>query len=96
MTIYIIHYTKPDAKCSSCNLRVCHIILLTGVDPGFQVRRGGAHLKKLRLAEGGAKIFGVFRVKNLDFTPKNHIFSNFRGGGAWIRPWLLNTMQCPH
>jgi hypothetical protein len=41
---------------------------------------GGAHLKKLRRAEGGAKIFGVFRVKNHDFTPKNHIFSNFRGG----------------
>ena len=31
-------------------------------------------------AEGGAKILGVFRVKNHDFTPKNHIFSNFRGG----------------
>ena len=35
---------------------------------------GGAHLKKLRRAEGGAKSFGVFRVKNHDFTPKNHIF----------------------
>ena len=35
---------------------------------------GGAHLKKLRRAEGGAKIFGVFRVKNHDFTPKSHIF----------------------
>jgi hypothetical protein len=31
------------------------------------------------IAEGGAKIFGVFRVKNHDFTPKNHIFSNCRG-----------------
>jgi hypothetical protein len=40
----------------------------------------GAHLKKLRRAEGGAKIVGVFRVKNHDFTPKNHIFSDFRGG----------------
>ena len=40
---------------------------------------GGAHLKKLRRAEGGAKIFGVFRVKNHDFTPKNHIFSNCGG-----------------
>jgi hypothetical protein len=48
-----------------------------GTDPGFQVR--GAHLKKLRRAEGGAKMFGVFRVKNHDFTAKNHIFSNFRG-----------------
>ena len=49
---------------------------------------GGAHLKKLRRAEGGTKIFGVFRAKNHDFTPKNHIFSNYRGGGAppWIRP----------
>ena len=24
-------------------------------------------------------MFGVFRVKNHDFTQKNHIFSNFRG-----------------
>ena len=46
-----------------------------GADPGFQVR--GAHLKKLRRAEGGANIFGVFRVKNHDFTPKNHIFFQF-------------------
>ena len=33
-------------------------------------------------AEGGAKIVGVFRVKNHDFTQTNHIFSNFRGGGG--------------
>jgi hypothetical protein len=35
---------------------------------GFKLG-GGAHLKKLRRAEGGAKIVGVFRVKNHDFTP---------------------------
>jgi hypothetical protein len=35
---------------------------------------GGAHLKKLRRAEGGAKNFGVFRVKNHDFTPKKSDF----------------------
>ena len=29
---------------------------------------GGTHLKKWRRAEGGAKIFEVFRVKNRDFT----------------------------
>ena len=40
---------------------------------------GGAHFKKLRRAEGGAKIVGVFRVKNHDFTPKNYIFSNCGG-----------------
>ena len=43
---------------------------------------GGAHLKKLRRAEGGAKMFGVFPVKNQDFTPKNLFFLNFRGGRA--------------
>ena len=41
---------------------------------------GGA-LKKLRRTEGDPKIVGVFRVKNHDFTPKNHIFS-ILGGGA--------------
>jgi hypothetical protein len=34
----------------------------------------------MRRAEGGEKIVGVFRVKNHDFTPRNHIFSNFRPG----------------
>jgi hypothetical protein len=43
----------------------------------FKLGGGGAHLKKLRRTEGGANIFGVFRVKNHDFTLKNHIFSNF-------------------
>jgi hypothetical protein len=58
----------------------------------FKLGGGGAHLKKLRRAEGGAKIVEVFRGKNHDFTPKNHIFPNFRGGGRdgcaplWIRP----------
>jgi hypothetical protein len=51
----------------------------SGTDPVFQVR--GAHLKKLRRAEGGAKFLGVF-------TPKNHIFSDFRGGGASGAPLL--------
>jgi len=40
---------------------------IPGTDPGFQVR--GDALKQ---------IFGVFRVKNHDFTPTNHIFPNFR------------------
>jgi hypothetical protein len=41
------------------------------------------------IAEGGAKIVGVFRVKNHDFTPKNHIFSNFRGGMHRVCPPCL-------
>jgi hypothetical protein len=55
-----------------------------GADLGFQAR--GAHLAKLRRVDGGAKICGVFRVKNHDFTPKNHIFSNFRGGARRVCP----------
>jgi hypothetical protein len=58
----------------------------TGADPGFQAR--GAHLRKLRRAEGGAKSFEVFRVQNHDFTPKNHIISNFRGRACRVRPSL--------
>ena len=54
-----------------------------GADPEL---RGGAYFKKLRRAEGGAKIFGVFRAKNHDFTPKNRIFSNFRGACAGCAP----------
>ena len=57
-----------------------HYVSLPGTDPGFQVR--GAHLKKLRRAEGGAKICGVFRVKNHDFTPKKIIFLQILGGGG--------------
>ena len=53
---------------------------MSGADPGFQVRE--ADLKKLRRAEGGANIFGVFRVKNHDFTPNYYIFSNCMGGGG--------------
>ena len=43
-------------------------------------------------------IFGVFRVKNHDLTPKkNHIFSNFRGGGGGgrqVRPPLDPPLDC--
>ena len=49
---------------------------------------GGAHLKKLRRAEGGAKIFGVFRVKNHDFTPKILIFTNC--GGRHENVWGIS------
>ena len=66
---------------------------VAGADPGFQAR-GRAHLKKLHRAEEGAKIFGVFRVKNHDFTPTNHIFSNFRGGGAGCAPPLDPLLVC--
>ena len=50
-------------------------ITSSGADPGFQVR--GDALKKMRRAEGGGKIFGVFRLKNHDFTPKKSNFFQF-------------------
>ena len=45
---------------------------------------GGEQLKKLRRAEGGAKILGVFRVKNTILRQKTY-FSNFREGGWGAR-----------
>jgi hypothetical protein len=41
------------------------------------IQGGGG--KKLRRAEEGANILGVFRVKNHYFTPKNHSFYNYGG-----------------
>jgi hypothetical protein len=39
-------------------------------------------IQDVKLGGGLKQIVGVFRVKNHDFTPNNHIFSNFRGGRA--------------
>ena len=50
---------------------------------GISCEKSRFYAKKIiffPIAEGGAKIFGVFRVKNHDFTPTNHLFSNFSGG----------------
>jgi hypothetical protein len=61
-----------------CCIYVNHSIFntcCTGADPGFKVR--GAHLKKLRRVEGGAKNLGVFCVKNHDFTSKKSYFFQF-------------------
>ena len=67
-----IHFLKlacipKKAKAISIGLHVLKHTCISGA---------GAHLKKLRRTEGGANIVGVFRVKNHDFTPKIHIFSN--------------------
>ena len=63
-------------KCDSCSHWTHLIYCAQGRIQDFKLG-GGAHLKELRRAEGGAKIFGVFRVKKHDFTPKNHIFFQF-------------------
>ena len=51
----------------------------TGLGGGSRISSWGGrgtHLKR----------FGVFRVKNHDFTSKNHIFSNFRGARVRCTP----------
>jgi hypothetical protein len=55
---------------------------IAGAEPGFQVR--GAHLKKLRREEGRAKFFGVFRMKNHDFTSPTP-----PGGAPALSPQLV-------
>jgi hypothetical protein len=41
-----------------------------------------------------ASLRWVFRVKNHDFTPKNHVFPILVGASrvrpAWIRPWFMS------
>ena len=66
----------------------CDYLRVRGSGFGFP-----KNLKKLRRAEGGAKIVGVFRVKNHAFTAKNHIFSNFRGGGHLITTQVTLMIQ---
>ena len=56
----------------------------------FKLGRGGAHLKKLRRAEGGAKIFGVFRVKNTILRQKIIFFQIL--GTPPLDPPLLSTV----
>ena len=79
------HVQNSVTSDNNTSILVCTTVLLrcrgfSGADPGFQFR--GAHLKKLRRAEGDAKFFGVFRVKNHDFTPKKIIFFPILGGGG--------------
>ena len=56
-------------------ITILKTVCKAGADPGFQV--WGADLKKSRRAERGAKICGVFRVKNHDFTQKKSYFFQF-------------------
>jgi hypothetical protein len=49
------------------------------IQRGAHPARAPPKIGKNIRAEGGAKIVGVFRVKNHDFTPKNRIFSNCEG-----------------
>ena len=67
--IYVIHVIQDmqDAELEKT-------MYIAGAIQDFKLGGGGAHLKKLRRAEGGAEIVGVFRVKNHDFTPKKDIF----------------------
>ena len=60
------------------------VVSLQGRIQDFKL--GGRTLKKLRRAEGGAKIFGVFRVKNHHFTPKKSYLFQFYGGARRVRP----------
>jgi hypothetical protein len=57
---------------------------------------GGAHLKKLRRTEGGAKMFVVFRVKNHDLKDlKKAIYraQHWRVSAvARDNIWLLGTL----
>ena len=63
LTEYILLYMVIDQN------------IIPGADLGFKVMRGD--FKKSRRAERGAKILGVFRVKNHDFTQKKSYVFQF-------------------
>ena len=74
--VFFFHALSTDLR----SWHFCQKGWFEGRIQDFKLGREGAHLKKLRRAEGGAKIVGVFRVKNHDFTPKNHIFTGSAPG----------------
>jgi hypothetical protein len=57
-----------------------------GIQGRIQNFKLGGRIKKIAPSGGSRENFGVFRVKNHDFTPKNHIFSHFRGGARRVPP----------
>ena len=69
---------------------------------GISCEKSRFYAKKsyfIHIAEGGAKFFGVFRVKNHDFTQKIMFFPILGGARAgcaspWIRPWRLWYFSC--
>ena len=71
----LVHLQSPYQKYYNSDIFRESIDTIQGRIQDFKL--GGVYLKKMRRAEEGANIFGVFRVKNHDFTPKNHIFFQF-------------------
>ena len=65
-----------------------HIVhnIFTGADPGFQVMGGGGALEKNAPSGGRRENCWGISCENHDFTPRNHIFSNFRGARAGCAP----------
>ena len=51
-----------------------------GADPGFQVKGGGAALKKIAPSGGGREIFWGISCEKSRFYAKKSYFSKFRGG----------------
>ena len=77
--------------CFNLNLLKCHnthltcIFVVQGQIQDFKL--AGAHLKKMRRAEGGANIFGIFRVKKKRFdAKKSYIFPILGGVRAGCAP----------
>ena len=86
VNIVLVDHLNLDTGILKLITTVIVIEWFSGADSGFKVR--GAQLKKLRRAEGGAKNFGVFRVKITILRQKIICFPILRGGARWVRPPL--------
>ena len=71
---------KEFSTTTFANLHIYNVYVKHYIQGWIQdFKLGGVHLKKLRR---------VFRVKNQDFTPKNHIFPNC--GGRHENVWGIS------
>ena len=73
-------HLRMDGVLQLCKIYHAKLRILQGRIQDFKLGGGGRALKKIASSRGRHEIFGVFRVKNHDFTPKkNLIFFNCRG-----------------
>ena len=79
IVVYTIRYSSAGALVGSFKgVLHCTLVHYRG---GSRISiQGGAHLKKLRRAEKGAKIVGVSRVKNHILRQQIIFFFQFQGG----------------
>ena len=85
LVIWVWSFPGGEWECIALLFVYLSISTVPGADPGFQVI--GAHLKKLRRAEGGAKIVGGISCE------KSRFYANFLGSAPVFIYLFLSEMS---